>query len=216
MEVSEGQQETRSARGPESKPFFLLLASSKVDWHPSGIITARNFPNFLNISPHNKPSLRLALKHASYPKSVHPLSPTVMSICSSFNLNFLNMSPHNETSLRLALKHASYPKSEICPPPFPHCHVHLQLLQPQFPEYVTPQQSMFETNPEKCFSWREMCAKVARLGEPLEMVLSIPYEGSVVNITLDVRNLNTEERDPWQCRIGGQKNLPCQLQWQQP
>ena len=30
-------------------------------------------------------------------------------------------------------------------------HLHLQLLQPQFPENLTPKRSKFQTNPETCF-----------------------------------------------------------------
>ena len=41
--------------------------------------------------------------------------------------------------------------THIIYPPFPHGHLPLQPLQPQFPENVTPQPSMFETNPETCF-----------------------------------------------------------------
>ena len=49
-----------------------------------------------------------------------PLSPTIISICSPFNLNFLNISAHNEACLRPTLKHASYTAS-VRPqlPPFP-------------------------------------------------------------------------------------------------
>ena len=41
-------------------------------------------------------------------------------------------------------------------PPFPQDHLHLQPLQPQFPEYFSPQRSMFETNPETCFA-HDLC-----------------------------------------------------------
>ena len=69
-----------------------------------------------------------------------------------FNLTFLNISEHNEACLRLTLKHASHTTS-VHPqlPPFPQDHLHLQPLQPHFPEYFSPQRSMFETNPETCF-----------------------------------------------------------------
>ena len=133
--------------------------------------------------------------HSLCPPTSTPLSPTIISICSCFNVNLLNFSRHNKTCLKhascttsvrpylppfpprsspsaafcspstpfflarneaclkLILKYISYtiPQSTHIYPPFPHDHLHLQLLQPQFAEYLTPKRSMFETNPETCF-----------------------------------------------------------------
>ena len=153
--------------------------------------------NFLKISPQNEACFRLTPKHASYMASVHPdLPPRIISICSYFNLNFLRISPQNEACFRLTRKHASYmasarphlppfpPRSSpsaaasteyvtpkrnmfqtnpetcfvhgLCPPTSTPLSpriisIHLQLLQPQFPENFIPKRAMFETNPETCF-----------------------------------------------------------------
>ena len=142
--------------------------------------------NFLNISAHNEACLRLTLKHASRTTSVHPptpLSPRIISICNPFNINFLNISARNEAYLKLTLKHASYSASaHPHPSPFPHDYFHLQLLQPQFLEYFSPQQSMFEINPEICFV-HGLCPPTTTPLFPRIVSICNPFNLNILNIS---------------------------------
>ena len=112
--------------------------------------------NFQNISAHNEACLRLALKHASYTSSVRPQLPPFplgsspsATPSTSISKIFQPTTKHVWDSPWNMLR--TRPVSTHNYPPFPQDHLHLQPLQPQFPEYFSPQRSMFETNPETCF-----------------------------------------------------------------
>ena len=95
-----------------------------------------------------------------------------------FNLTFLN----NEACLRLTLMLRTRPLSTHDYPPFPQDHLHLQPLQPQFPEHFSPQRSMFETNPETCFA-HDLCPPTTTPLSPRIISICNPFNLNVLNIS---------------------------------
>ena len=67
-------------------------------------------------------------------------------------------------------------------PHFPQDHLHLQPLQPQFPEYFSPQRSMFETNPETCFV-HDLCPPTTTPLSPRIISICNPFNLNFLNIS---------------------------------
>ena len=67
-------------------------------------------------------------------------------------------------------------------PHFPQDHLHLQPLQPQFPEYLSPPRSMFETNPETCFV-HDLCPPTTTPLSPRIISICNPFNLNFLNIS---------------------------------
>ena len=125
-----GQQKTRSARGPKSKPFFARLEVAKSTGSPPASMV-----HTLPLSTHICPP---------FPHGRLPLQPLQVQFREYFTPQRSIFETNPEACFAPGL----------CPPPFPHYHVHLQPLQPQFPEYFTPHRNIFETDDIFWFVWR--------------------------------------------------------------
>ena len=66
-------------------------------------------------------------------------------------------------------------------PPFPQDHLHLQPLQPKFPEYFSRQRSMFETN-QTCFV-HDLCPPTTTPLSPRIISICNPFSLNFFNIS---------------------------------